>query len=108
MSVFARVIALLTGDKGVNQDRVLLCRMPNVVHAVGTGAGLSVVTAVAFAEPLPTDASGNALYGVEVTPDQDATAFISGKTANGFNVTMFPRLPASTLTAGTFDLLVFA
>jgi len=81
-------------------DRVLYIKK-TVANVIGGGAGSSVVTAVAIAG-LP------AAYNVVVTPNQDAVAFVSGKTQAGFNVTLFPRLAANTLAVGTFDLVVTA
>ena len=72
-------------------------------NVIGGGAGLAVVTAVVLDDPMP-----DATYGVVVTPGQDATAFVSGKTRTGFNVTLTPRLAATTLAVGTFDCIVFA
>jgi len=45
-------------------------------------------------------------YTAVVNPGQDATWFISGKTAGGFNVTLTPRLASATLAAGMFDAIV--
>jgi hypothetical protein len=66
---------------------------------IGGGAGASVVTAVSC-KGLP------AKYTVNVTPNQDAVAFVTLKTQNGFTVTIFPRLAASTLAAGKIDIQV--
>lgn len=82
-------------------DAVTMAQKVAVANVIGGGAGLSVVTAVTFADPMP-----NASYGVQVTPNQDAVAFVSGKTTTGFNVTLYPRLAANTLAVGTFDVLI--
>lgn len=74
-----------------------------VANVIGAGAGLSVVTAVTLPDAMP-----DTNYSVQVTPNQDAVAFVTAKTRTGFNVTLFPRLAASTLAAGTFDVLVTA
>lgn len=91
-----------SGNSLQNQDRVVIAALSGVANVVGGGAGLSVVTAVAFANELPAN------YGVQVTANQDAVAFVSGKTSTGFNVTLNPRLAANTLAVGTFDVLVVA
>lgn len=79
-------------------DRLVNGMLTDAVNAAGGGAGLAVVTAVVLTLP--------AKYNVQVTPNQDATAFVSGKTTSGFNVTITPRLATTTLGAGTFDLLI--
>ena len=55
-----------------------------------------------------TLSGGTANYNVFVSPNQDAVAYVTGKTNSGFNVVLNPRLAANTLAAGTFDLLVLA
>ena len=95
-------VSLLKGTVLAQEDRVLLGMQVAVANAAGGGAGAAVVTAVAFAGDLP------AKYSVFVNPGQDATWFVSGKTATGFNVTLNPRLAANTLAAGTIDVLVVA
>lgn len=82
-------------------EAVVMAQKVAVANVIGGGAGLSVVTAVTFADPMM-----DTTYGVQVTPNQDAVAFVSGKTATGFNVTLYPRLAANTLAVGTFDVLV--
>jgi hypothetical protein len=82
---------------------VRMAQAVNVANLIGGGAGQSIVTAVAFAAPMP-----DATYSVQVTPHQDAVAFVTAKTVSGFNVTLTPRLAADTLAAGTFDVLVTA
>lgn len=82
---------------------VRMAMSANVANLIGGGAGLAVVTAVAFKSPMP-----DTNYSVTVTPNQDATAYVSGKTVSGFNVTLMPRLAANTLAVGTFDVLVTA
>ena len=83
------------------QDRLAVGMLTNVANVAGSGAGASVVTAVTFSSgALPVS------YNVQVTPNQDATAFVTAKTTSGFNVTLTPRLAANTLAAGTFDLIV--
>ena len=82
------------------KDMVVVAMQADVANLIGAGAGLSVVTAVVFGKELP------AVYTVQVTPGQDAVAFVSAKTNLGFNVTLYPRLAANTLAAGTFDVTV--
>ena len=82
---------------------VRMAMSANIANVIGGGAGLSVVTAVVFKSPMPS-----AVYSVNVTPNQDAVAFVTAKTTTGFNVTLFPRLAANTLAVGTFDVIVTA
>ena len=93
---------VVDGSALTKQDRIVFGVQSAVANAAGGGAGQAVVTAVAFlGKPLPAN------YAVNVTPSQDATAFVTAKTNTGFNVTLTPRLAASTLAAGTFDVTVF-
>ncbi|GGH14734.1 hypothetical protein GCM10007036_14240 [Alsobacter metallidurans] len=83
------------------QDRVAFAIKKAVANAIGGGAGASVATVVTFSEPLPTN------YAVLVTPNQDATFWISARSTAGFTVNLAPRLAANTLAAGSFDVAVF-
>lgn len=102
MSKDLHTVSLLKGTVLAQEDRVFVGLQIAVANVIGGGAGAAVVTAVTFAGELP------AKYAVFVNPGQDATWFVSGKTASGFNVTLTPRLAASTLAVGTFDVLVVA
>ncbi|MDW3683097.1 hypothetical protein RA280_15330 [Cupriavidus sp. CV2] len=101
MSKYLHAIEVRDGSSLARQDALTVAHLPGVANVVGGGAGAAVVTAVAIPN-LP------AKYSVLVNPGQDATWFVSGKTANGFNVTLNPRLAANTLAAGTFDVTVIA
>lgn len=83
------------------RDRVLLGNL-QVANAAGGGAGQAVTVAVAV-KNLP------AKYSVLVNPGQDATWFVTqaSKNAAGFTVTLYPRLAANTLAAGTIDVMIF-
>lgn len=98
---FAHTVAVPSGASQANQGQVMVGNIPGVANLAGGGAGTSVVTAVAV-QGLP------ASYSVLVNPGQDATWFVTGKTATGFNVTMLPRLAANTLAAGAFDVVILA
>lgn len=103
MAIVKNHASVLDGSiGGPFSDRMIVGQQLGVANLIGGGAGAAVVTAVAFSEPLP------AAYQVIVSVGQDATAFVSAKTATGFNVTLEPRLAANTLAAGTFDVLVIA
>lgn len=83
------------------EDRLLVLMRKSVANAAGGSAGASV--AIPFtATGLPANAM------IFVTPSQDATHWITGRTAGGFTVNLAPRLAATTLGTGTFDLLVIA
>lgn len=87
----------------VQADQVMLGLQGQVPHGAGGGAGQAVTIAVTFATgELP------ATYSVFANASQDATAYVSSKTSSGFNVTITPRLAATTLGSGTVDLLVVA
>lgn len=101
MSVTVHSMSVLDGSNPDFTDRVLIGMKTGIVNAVGSGAGASVTTAVAFAEGLPPT------YVVVVQANQDAVGFAAAKTQAGFNVTLNPRLAANTLAAGTFDVLIF-
>jgi hypothetical protein len=102
MSTVKNHIAVADGSTpGPFSDRVLAGQILGVANAAGGGAGAAVATAVVASE-LP------AAYQVIVTASQDATAFVTSKTATGFTVTLTPRLAATTLAAGTFDCLIIA
>jgi hypothetical protein len=103
MAINKHTVAVLDGTVGSPfTDRLQIGQILGVANLIGGGAGQVVTTAVTFAEPLPPN------YQVIVTASQDATAWVSGKTALGFNVNLEPRLAANTLAAGTFDLLIIA
>lgn len=75
--------------------------LSNVASVAGGSSGAAVATTVAFSSPLPT-----ANYSVFVTPDQDATFYVTSKTTAGFTLTLLPRLAANTLAAGVNTVLV--
>jgi hypothetical protein len=103
MSFDLHTVDVKLGSTGLAmQDRLMVGMLTGVANVAGSGAGASVVTAVAFSGKLP------ATYNVQVNPNQDAVAYVSGKTTSGFNVTLNPRLATNTLAAGTFDVMVFA
>lgn len=101
MAINVHAVALFKPTNPLMQDRLHAGFQAAVANAAGGSAGASVTTAVAFSE-LPAN------YSVHVTPNQDATAYVTGKTNSGFNVVLTPRLAANTLAAGTFDVIVVA
>ena len=102
MGLDIHTIDVVPGSNPTAQpDRVLFALLEGVPTVAGGSAGAAVVTAIAGLQ-LPAN------YAVQVTPNQDATAFVSGKTNTGFNVTLNPRLAANTLAAGTVDIAIFA
>lgn len=100
MAIDKRTTAVLDGSSATFTDRTILGISIGLANAAGGGAGAAVTTAVTFAEQLPPT------YTVLVQPNQDATAFVTSKTSNGFSVTLTPRLAANTLAAGTFDVVL--
>ena len=103
MSVNINRVGIVGGSTFAFPDRPMLGYQFNVANAAGSGAGAAVTTAITFTGELP-----GTNYMVLVAPNQDATAYVSGKTATGFNVVLTPRLAASTLASGHFDVLVLA
>jgi hypothetical protein len=101
MAIDKRVMSVLDGSTAAFTDRELLGVQFGVANAAGSGPGESVSTVVTFAEPLP--ALG---YGVWIGLHQDATAFTTDETLDGFTVVMNPRLAANTLAAGAFDVML--
>jgi hypothetical protein len=103
MAIDVHAVELIANSQLNQPDRVLVGLQIGVANLAGSGAGASVVTAVTFAAgALPSS------YAVIVTPAQDATSFVTNKTANGFNVTLTPRLASATLAASSFDVVVIA
>ena len=102
MAIDIHTVTLLANTALARLDRVLLGVQANVANAAGASAGAAVTTAVTFAGGLP------ATYSVVATPNQDATSYVTAKTQAGFSVVLSPRLAASTLAAGTFDVVVIA
>jgi hypothetical protein len=84
------------------QSPVMVGAMFGVQNAAGGGAGQPVTVTINTLKNLPAN------YGVLVNPGQDATWFVSGKSATGFSVTLTPRLATSTLAAGTIDIFLYA
>jgi hypothetical protein len=95
------IVNVANGSDMPLPDQVVIAKF-SAANLIGGGAGAAVVTAVVFSEPIPLP------YKVHVTPDQDAVAFVNAKTALGFNLTLNPRLAASTLAVGANDILVTA
>jgi len=75
----------------------------DVATAAGGGAGASVTLSVIFNQPIPASVTS---YNVQVTPNQDAVAFVTSKTNAGFTLTLNPRLASNTLSSGTNDIWV--
>lgn len=90
------------GAFGFSQkSRALLGAGIGVANAAGGGAGASVTVAVTGLKNLPAN------FGVLVQPGQDATWWITNKTATGFTINLSPRLAANTLASGTIDWFLF-
>ncbi|MDR9052074.1 hypothetical protein [Burkholderia multivorans] len=85
-----------------NKDRIIAASAFGVANAAGGSAGAAVTVPVTGLSGLPAN------YGVMVNPGQDATWYVSAKTATGFTITLTPRLAANTLAAGSIDWMLFA
>ena len=90
---FAGTIAVLTGGTPSTPA------VPGAVTVV-TAAGAPSAFDVAMLLP--------AKFSVEAMPSQDATCWITNKTQTGFTVNLAPRLAASSLAAGTVDIMIAA
>jgi hypothetical protein len=98
-------VDVVTGsDPPQQSDRIKYYTKYGVANGAGGGAGLSVVVAVSV--PVAAGLPSNGNYIVDIEASQDCTAFVSSKTATGFNVTLTPRLAANTLAAGTFNVQI--
>jgi hypothetical protein len=80
-------------------DRIIIGVKAGQVNVVGSGAGAEVTIAITGMQ-LPAN------YAVMVSPNQDATWYVTSKSAAGFTIHLAPRLAASTLAAGTVDFVV--
>lgn len=80
-------------------DRVVLGVKTGQANVAGSGAGAEVTIAVTGLQLPPS-------YAVLVTPGQDATWYITGKSAAGFTIHLAPRLAANTLASGSVDYVV--
>lgn len=102
MGLPIHTIEFAAGSDAPNKgDRVIFAKKLGVSNAAGSGAGATVTVAV-------TGLTLPAEYSVHVSPNQDATWFVTNKSTTGFTVNLNPRLAANTLAAGTIDLAIFA
>jgi|CXWL01.1.fsa_nt_gi hypothetical protein len=92
-------VGIITGSNNSADDQLLVGVQSGVANGAG-GAGAVVATVVTFSKELP------AKYAVVVTPSQDAMHYITARTSTGFTVNLAPHLSASSLAAGTFDVVV--
>jgi len=95
-------IAVPDGAVPQLEDRVVVGALANVANGAGSGAGAALAVPLTGFDDLPAN------YAVLVNPGQDATWYVSAKSATGFTVTLTPRLAANTLAAGSFDVVVVA
>jgi hypothetical protein len=101
MAIDKRILSTLDGSTAAFTDREILGVQFGLSNPAGASAGASVSVVVTFAEPLP-----GLGYGVWLGMHQDATAFITNQTLDGFTVVLNPRLASETLAAGTFDVML--
>lgn len=94
-------VAIIDGSTLLREDRLVVGLIPQLAHGVGGGAGAAVAIPVTGLQLPPT-------FGVELTPSQDATCWVSARTQTGFTVNIAPRLAASTLAAGAIDVFIYA
>ncbi|WP_186095684.1 hypothetical protein [Burkholderia gladioli] len=102
MGLPIHTVEMLPGSNPTAQpDRVAVALLTALATVAGSGAGAAVTTTVTGLSLPPT-------YNVQVTPNQDAVAYVTSKTQTGFSVVLNPRLAANTLAAGTVDIAIFA
>ena len=100
MTQIVHSVSQIRGSTHSRKDRVYTGPILNVANVAGAGAGAAVTTTVTLTNALPLS------YVVVVDPKQDATTYVTNRTANSFDVVLTPRLAASTLASGTFDCLI--
>ncbi len=94
-------ISLRRIDGSGIEDRKIFVSLPMQAMPAGANPGAAVTLEITSLEDMP------ASYSIVAMPDQDAVAFATNKTANGFTLNVNPRLASETLVAGTVDILVF-
>lgn len=85
-------------------DRVKQWTAFGIANLAGGSAGAAV--AVAVAVPAAAGLPANGSYFVDVELSQDATYYITAKSATGFTVNLLPRLASATLAAGSLNVNV--
>ncbi|RKR46303.1 hypothetical protein [Paraburkholderia sp. BL17N1] len=102
MGLPVHTVEVLNGSTPLARpDRLALALIEGLANVAGGSAGAAVTVAVTGLD-LP------AKYTVVVSPNQDATWYVSAKTNTGFTVNLNPRLAANTLAAGTIDIAILA
>ena len=100
MALDQHTISIPSGAAPAMPDRTIIGVLPGVVNAAGA-AGVTVTTSVAMTDLPPN-------YTVVVNPGQGCGAFVSGKTSQGFNVSLVPFSGTAVVAAGAFDVVVLA
>src|ERR1039457_7087655 len=90
----------IDGSAAALSDQVVIGVLPQVSNTAGVGAGNSVSTVVTFSKELPAN------YGVFITTNQNADAYVTSRTATGFTVVLSPNIASVQLSAGAFDVLI--
>jgi hypothetical protein len=101
MAIELHTIELAPGTVLQNSDRAIIGVIADLATSAGGGAGQAVTKTVSGLS-LP------AAYTVQVTPSQDAVAYVASKTSSGFVIHLYPRLAANTLSTGTVDVIIVA
>ena len=101
MPVDVHTIEVGDGSTFSTPDRVKVRRLAGITNASGGSNGTAVTTAVTVSPvDLPTD------YSVFVdTKGNNCWAYVTSKTAAGFNVVLQPSSTV-TVAAGSFDVLI--
>jgi hypothetical protein len=88
-------------------ETIIFGKKFGTANAAGSGAGSSVSTPVSFTDKFRSPLLPQALnYIVTVSPSQPAFVVITNKTTSGFTVVLTPKDSSTTLSAGSFDLVV--
>lgn len=100
MPIAVHTIEVGDGSNLSAPDRVKMWRLTGIANASG-GSGVAVTTAVSVS-PLELPAS----YSVFIDAGQECMAWVTSKTAAGFNVVL--QEPGVSIASGTFDVLIIA
>lgn len=69
-------------------------------YGAGTTTGLTTAVAVTWSEPIATP------YFASVSPIEDASYYISGRTSTGLTLNAIPRVATTTLVGGSVEILL--
>lgn len=97
-------VTFVGGSMPADRNRLTVYSAYGIANGAGGGAGQSVAVAVSIPADNNVSLPSNGNYLVDVELSQDATYYISAKSATGFTVNIQPRLASQTIAAGTFNV----